>query len=209
MIAEENSLPNKIAIDRPSFKLLKFMKKYFNLEEYVPQNNNFVIYDDFFNKNYQIPHQYQNKIETASNYQNDKNYSNRDRLDNKNDKNFDKKNIILDNNNNNDFIGNESNQYSYRTNKNRGNRENRTSNNMYSPERNIVNEIQIKRNQNKNYNDLSFNQTAYDGFRGYERKRFTSPKSNQRSEISEKEIRVARGRNEVGLEETPELRAIK
>lgn len=55
MLQEEKISPNKIAIDRPSFKFLSFMKKHYNLSEYTPQNNNFVVYDDFFSKKYQSP----------------------------------------------------------------------------------------------------------------------------------------------------------
>ena len=34
--------------DRPSDKFLNFLKKHYGLKEYVPQNNNFVIFDDYF-----------------------------------------------------------------------------------------------------------------------------------------------------------------
>lgn len=49
MIKMENNInPCLLAYDRPSSKLLSFLKKYFNLVDYVPQNNNFVVYDDYF-----------------------------------------------------------------------------------------------------------------------------------------------------------------
>jgi hypothetical protein len=48
MLIFENSSPEKIAYDRPSEKLLKFLRKYYNLKEYIPQNNNYVIYNDYF-----------------------------------------------------------------------------------------------------------------------------------------------------------------
>lgn len=48
MIAFENCSPDKIAYDRPSEKLIKFLKKYYNLKDYIPQNNNFVIFNDYF-----------------------------------------------------------------------------------------------------------------------------------------------------------------
>ncbi|CAG9324852.1 unnamed protein product [Blepharisma stoltei] len=53
MIYEENSQPNKIAIDRPSPKLLSFMRKHYGLSEFVPQNNNFTIYKRYFNGGFQ------------------------------------------------------------------------------------------------------------------------------------------------------------
>ncbi|OMJ77896.1 hypothetical protein SteCoe_22416 [Stentor coeruleus] len=48
MLIEENVTPNKIAIDRPSSKLIGFMRKHYNLNEYIPQNNNYVIFRQFF-----------------------------------------------------------------------------------------------------------------------------------------------------------------
>ena len=47
MIKAEKTEPRKLGYDRPSFKFLNFLKKYYNLEEYVPQNNNFVVFNDF------------------------------------------------------------------------------------------------------------------------------------------------------------------
>lgn len=48
MLHAENASPQKLAYDRPSSKLLKFLDKHFGLSSYVSQNNNFVIFDDFF-----------------------------------------------------------------------------------------------------------------------------------------------------------------
>lgn len=48
MLAAEKISPEKLGYDRPSEKLLKFLKKHYNLEKYTPQNNNFVIYDNYF-----------------------------------------------------------------------------------------------------------------------------------------------------------------
>lgn len=48
MLLSEDVTPNKLAYDRPSHKLLHFLKKHFNLHRYISQNNNFVIYDDYF-----------------------------------------------------------------------------------------------------------------------------------------------------------------
>ena len=47
MSKAEKTEPRKLGYDRPSFKFLNFLKKYYNLEEYVPQNNNFVVFNDF------------------------------------------------------------------------------------------------------------------------------------------------------------------
>lgn len=48
MLNSENVLPSKLAYDRPSPKLIKFLQKHFSLVHYVPQNNNYVIFDEYF-----------------------------------------------------------------------------------------------------------------------------------------------------------------
>lgn len=40
--------PHEIAYDRPSPKLISFLKKYFSLVDYIPQNNNYVIFKEYF-----------------------------------------------------------------------------------------------------------------------------------------------------------------
>ena len=48
MLRNENVEPRMIAIDRPSTLCLGFMKKHFGLENFVPQTNNYVVFDDYF-----------------------------------------------------------------------------------------------------------------------------------------------------------------
>lgn len=48
MLIAEKTYPNKLAFDKPSPKLLKFLHKHFELSSYIPQNNNFVVFDEFF-----------------------------------------------------------------------------------------------------------------------------------------------------------------
>lgn len=48
MLEFENLLPEQLAIDRPSDKLLGFLRKHYALTQKIPQMNNFVIYDGFF-----------------------------------------------------------------------------------------------------------------------------------------------------------------
>lgn len=48
MIEYESLLPEQLAIDRPSDKLLGFLRKHYALTQKIPQMNNFVIYDGFF-----------------------------------------------------------------------------------------------------------------------------------------------------------------
>lgn len=48
MLADENWHPVKCSVDRPSEKLLGFLKKHYGLVHTIPQANNFVVYDGFF-----------------------------------------------------------------------------------------------------------------------------------------------------------------
>jgi len=48
MLKHEGAVPVKMAYDRPSPKLLGFLEKYYGLSRYTPQNNNFVVYHDYF-----------------------------------------------------------------------------------------------------------------------------------------------------------------
>lgn len=48
MLEFENLCPEQLAIDRPSEKLLAFLRKHYSLSQKIPQMNNFVIYDGFF-----------------------------------------------------------------------------------------------------------------------------------------------------------------
>ena len=51
MLAYMGSEPAKIAYDRPSHKLMGFLAKHFRLTSFVPQNNNYVVFDDYFRTN--------------------------------------------------------------------------------------------------------------------------------------------------------------
>jgi len=48
MLKTEKLEAKKLGYDRPSSKLLKFLEKNFYLIDYIPQNNNFVVYNDYF-----------------------------------------------------------------------------------------------------------------------------------------------------------------
>lgn len=48
MLDDCKIIPEKIAYDRPSEKLLKFLSKHFGLKRYLPQNNNFVVFSQYF-----------------------------------------------------------------------------------------------------------------------------------------------------------------
>ncbi len=40
--------PRKLAYDKPSPKLLGFLRKHYGLSSYISQNNNFVVYNQYF-----------------------------------------------------------------------------------------------------------------------------------------------------------------
>ena len=48
MLQKEKIEPRKLGYDRPSPKFINFLNKYFGLKYYVPQNNNFVVFKDYF-----------------------------------------------------------------------------------------------------------------------------------------------------------------
>ena len=64
MLAQMNSQPALIAYDRPSEKLIGFLGKHFNLRSHVRQNNNYVVFDDYYTT-------VENSKETGANPQSD------------------------------------------------------------------------------------------------------------------------------------------
>ena len=48
MLKFENVKPSNLAYDRPSPKLIGFLKKHYSLIDFTPQNNNFVVFHDYF-----------------------------------------------------------------------------------------------------------------------------------------------------------------
>ena len=51
MLENEKINPEKLAYDRPSPKLIGFLKKHYGLINYVPQNNNYVIFNQYWEVN--------------------------------------------------------------------------------------------------------------------------------------------------------------
>jgi alpha-tubulin N-acetyltransferase 1 len=49
MLKFEKKIPTELAYDRPSPKLLSFLRKHFGLTDFIQQNNNYVVFDEFFN----------------------------------------------------------------------------------------------------------------------------------------------------------------
>ena len=149
MLQFENKIPTELAYDRPSDKLLNFLNKYFGLINYIPQNNNYVVFDEFFdlisNTNNNIT--YDNDTNRAinrlnNNYreiENNKNYEMQNTLNKRNDYNNSRNNRI-NNNMNYDGINNNMNQndnnFRYNTN----------------------NQDNMMLNDNNNFNNNDFNQ---------------------------------------------------
>jgi len=50
MLKTEGVDPRKLAYDRPSPKLKGFLAKHYSLRSFVSQNNNYVVFDDYFNE---------------------------------------------------------------------------------------------------------------------------------------------------------------
>lgn len=52
MLANEKVQPRKLAYDRPSPKLRGFLMKHYGLKNFVMQNNNYIVFDDYFEDKY-------------------------------------------------------------------------------------------------------------------------------------------------------------
>lgn len=49
MLQRENNVhPAKLAYDRPSNKLIGFLSKHYGLKNYVSQNNNFIVFNQYW-----------------------------------------------------------------------------------------------------------------------------------------------------------------
>ena len=134
MLKFEKKIPTELAYDRPSEKLLSFLNKYFGLNDYISQNNNYVVFDEFFdlisNSKNNITYDNDtnraiNRLNNYNNYrdiENNKNYEMNDYNYNRNIRgNNMNMNMNYENQNNNDnnMIQNENNfRYNNNTNQN-------------------------------------------------------------------------------------------
>jgi alpha-tubulin N-acetyltransferase 1 len=55
MLEDQGMTMRQIPIDRPSALCLSFMKKHFGLAEFLPQSNNFVVFDEFWGEDQPAP----------------------------------------------------------------------------------------------------------------------------------------------------------
>ena len=139
MLEFEKKLPTELAYDRPSPKLLSFLKKYFGLNDFIQQTNNYVVFDEFFSL-----------ISSSKNnitYDNDTNRAIRNLPNLTSDKN-----IIENNNNNYDNMNNMNNMNNIN---NMNNMNNMNNNNNQNNINNSLLEIYDKSKQiNELFNKL-------------------------------------------------------
>ena len=50
MLNDMKVTPEMLAYDKPSPKLLGFLKKHYKLSDYMPQSHNFVVFEQYFDK---------------------------------------------------------------------------------------------------------------------------------------------------------------
>ena len=162
MLKFEKKIPTELAYDRPSEKLLSFLNKYFGLNDYIYQNNNYVVFDEFFDliSNSKNNITYDNDTNRAINRLN--NYNNY--RDMENNKNYE---MQFQKNKENDFINNRNLRGNNNINMNYENQNNNIINNMNQNENNfrynnINNQNNIMPNEINNNNELNsnFNRTT-------------------------------------------------
>ena len=167
MLKFEKKIPTELAYDRPSDKLLSFLNKYFGLNNYIPQNNNYVVFDEFFdlisNTNNNIT--YDNDTNRAINRLNNYNTlrNNNNYRDIENNKNYEMQNLRSKEN---DFINNRNIRGNNNMNMNYDNQNNNINNNIYPNDNNLRynnnNQNNINENNMNNNNDFNpnFNRTS-------------------------------------------------
>ena len=197
MLKFEKKKPTELAYDRPSPKLISFLRKYFGLNDFIQQNNNYVVFDEFFSI---IPSSknnvtYDNDTNRAiqnltnlnknknlldnNNYDNYQNINNNIQGINNNKENNVKYNINENNINNNNIPDNEFNQnfsrtsppsrnsYNYNNNK-ENNYSNNVNNNSYKTSMSSIGQKLI---YNNSFNNNVVNKDVYrhpnSGFQNY------------------------------------------
>ena len=167
MLKFEKKIPTELAYDRPSDKLLSFLNKYFGLNNYIPQNNNYVVFDEFFdlisntNNNITYDNDTNRAINRLNNYNNLRNNNNY--RDIENNKNYEMQNLRSKEN---DFINNRNMRGNNNMNMNYDNQNNNINNNIYPNDNNLRynnnNQNNINENNMNNNNDFNpnFNRTS-------------------------------------------------
>ena len=180
MLKFEKKIPTELAYDRPSDKLISFLNKYFGLNNFIQQNNNYVVFDEFFdllsNSNNNIT--YDNDTNRAinrltnnyNNYnreiENNKNYEMQNQRSKENDfinnRNLRNNNLNYENQNNNNMYQNDNN-LRYNNNNNQNNiiqNDNINNNNDFNPNFNRTSPNINNNNMNQNNNRTSMSQVG-------------------------------------------------
>ena len=156
MLDFEKKLPTELAYDRPSPKLLSFLKKYFGLNDFIQQTNNYVVFDEFFSlissskNNITYDNDTNRAIRNLPNLTSDKNIieNNNNNYDNMNNMNN------MNNINDNNFQNNNNNENNLRYN-NINNNVDRDFNQNFSrtspPSQNVYNNNNYRNNKEDNF----------------------------------------------------------
>ena len=51
MLRDNGNKPARLAYDKPSPKLIGFLKKHYGLKNYSSQSHNFIVFDAYFDQN--------------------------------------------------------------------------------------------------------------------------------------------------------------
>jgi hypothetical protein len=137
MLEKEKIEARKMGYDRPSHKFINFLNKYYGLKNYVPQNNNYVVFKDYFDD---VPKKRDKYDIYSNNYT--ENYNRSYYGKNITQKNNDYYNYNSNNKSNN-YI-NENRQYN-----------NIGQNKIRRDDKNFCAKIYREYNQNKNNNDIN------------------------------------------------------
>ena len=133
MLNFEKINPGLLAYDRPTLRLLSFLKKNYGLDNYITQNNSFIIFDEFFSPN-SIPNndtEFDNDTHRVIQNLNTPQYFNKYNYSENNFKRYMSSRTVRDNNNSRSFtrINLNSNRYNNNYNNQQNYRENNYRNN--------------------------------------------------------------------------------
>lgn len=65
MLKDNNIEARQLAVDQPSKQIMQFLSKHFNLSKLVNQSNNFVVFEEFFEKDYSNKNDSKNSVRSS------------------------------------------------------------------------------------------------------------------------------------------------
>ena len=172
MVNFERKYPEELAYENPSNQLINFLQKHYNLVNFVEQNNNYIVYDEFFNhiqNNLTNDNSTFRQIRAISGKPNSNNYNINDNYDNYNyDNNNNINNNNMDNNinNNNNFNNDYNNEQNYQQNDYNVSRS-QNINRMNTPIVNAGQNLVYNNAFDNNVIDKSVYKEPYYGFKKY------------------------------------------